>query len=175
MIITDVRREALKPSTIRKAFKATGLVPFMPAVVLDPIRERLTRDKATPEPTEPCSSTLATPITERQILRVSDSIFEQFDAHSEWFEAHTPGLRGQVMGLVHGAVSLSVTEAQHKNDLSRTRHAEEQKRIRQREKNSQIRFSGVLSIESGREMVSQRAKRAQELQDRRDLTAYRKA
>ncbi|KJZ69639.1 hypothetical protein HIM_06024 [Hirsutella minnesotensis 3608] len=142
--IQQVRLQAFKESTIRSAFRKTGIFPFNPQVVLQCLEARQAKTPTPPPNSGPHSSPFETPLTLRQINKVADKL----EMVLEDDESLDPDFSHDLSRFIRGSLSLAtelVTLVQTKRDLGRTKMAE---RIRKQR--------GVLSVAQGREMVQQR-------------------
>lgn len=76
--IITMHKNTFKIKTVKLAFKATGLIPFNPAVVLDKMRDFIP-DRATPPPVaqEPAQYVFSTPKTVPQLSHVAHRIFRE--------------------------------------------------------------------------------------------------
>jgi hypothetical protein len=157
-IIQGVRVQALKESSCKSAFQKCGIWPFNPTPILQQIGERVAAP-ATPEPQEgPFSSPFHTPLTLRQIHKVSDSLFGNLQDAKDL----DPAFRDNVERFVSGAVSLATELVQTKRDLARTKLAEDVARRRRSTKNHVLQSGGVLTVAQGREMVRQKEQSEEE-------------
>lgn len=151
--IQDVRREAFKESTIRSAFKKTGIWPFYPQPVLDLVRSRMAASKTpTPPPHGPESSPFSTPLTVRQINKVAWMIDEGLEAVG----SVSPDLAHDISRFIKGSLTNVAELLQAKRDLGRTRYAEKIASQRRAMKNKVLQSGGVLTVQEGRAMVRRR-------------------
>jgi hypothetical protein len=71
--IQQIRTQAFKESTVKSAFKKTGIHPFNPQVVLQEIADCMPQHTPSPPPHQPSSSVFSTPVTlrhaEKQLYR----------------------------------------------------------------------------------------------------------
>lgn len=155
--IQEVRLQTFKESTIKSAFKKTGIVPYNPLVVLREIEAR--RPRTPEEPQTPSrrrrpedSSPFSTPLTVRKLYRVSDRILdaaiEELDPDSPLYEA----LQRYIKGSEVQAYEL----IQIRRDFGRIKAAEEARRRRRIEKNVQLQSRGVLTIHDRRSIVQRK-------------------
>ncbi|KAM4067391.1 DDE superfamily endonuclease [Hirsutella rhossiliensis] len=100
--IQEVRKKAFRASTIRSAFKKTGIWPFYPQPVLDLISSRMVTSKTpTPPPSGPESSPFSTPLTVRQVNKVARVIenglgeVNEISGSGSQYEPIHPGLSEQ--------------------------------------------------------------------------------
>ena len=150
--IQQVRLQAFKESTIRSAFRKTGIFPFNPQVVLQCLEARQARTPTPPPNSEPHSSPFRTPLTLRQINKVA----EKLEIVLEEDESLDPDFSHDLSRFIRGSLSLATELVQTKRDLGRTKMAERIQKQRKAMKNIQLQSGGVLSVAQGREMVQQR-------------------
>lgn len=150
--IQQVRLQAFKKSTIRSAFRKTGIWPFNPQVVLQSLEARQAKRTPTPPNSEPNSSEFETPLTLRQINKVADKL----EVALEEDESLDPSFAHVVGRFIRGSLSLATELVQTKRDLGRTKMAERIQQQRKAMKHVQLRSGGVLSVAQGREMVQQK-------------------
>ncbi len=77
--IEEVCNQAFKESTIRSAFRKTGIYPWNPEIVLVEVRERVPRHITPPPGPGPGSppiqsSPFQTPVTLRQVQKVNEEL-----------------------------------------------------------------------------------------------------
>ena len=73
-LIQQIRKQAFKESTIRSAFKKTGIMPFNPGIILEKLRDR--RAVSPPDQTISRSWPFPTPLTIRRLNRLGNHILE---------------------------------------------------------------------------------------------------
>ncbi|KAM4067613.1 DDE superfamily endonuclease [Hirsutella rhossiliensis] len=129
--IQQVRLHAFKESTIRSAFRKTGIFPFNPQVVLQCLEARQATTPTPPPNSGPHSSPFETPLTLRQINKVADKL----DLVLEDDKSLDPDFSHDLSRFIRGSLSLATELAM---------------------KNIQLQSGGVLSVAQGREMVQQR-------------------
>ncbi|KAM4060315.1 DDE superfamily endonuclease [Hirsutella rhossiliensis] len=150
--IQQVRLHAFKESTIRSAFRKTGIFPFNPQVVLQCLEARQATTPTPPPNSGPHSSPFETPLTLRQINKVADKL----DLVLEDDKSLDPDFSHDLSRFIRGSLSLATELVQTKRDLGRTKMAERIQKQRKAMKNIQLQSGGVLSVAQGREMVQQR-------------------
>ncbi|KJZ69918.1 hypothetical protein HIM_10703 [Hirsutella minnesotensis 3608] len=152
--IQDVRKKAFKESTIRSAFKKTGIWPFYPQPVLDCVRSRMAASKTPtpPPPPGPESSPFNTPLTVRQVHKVAWAIEKGLEDVGNV----SPELAHDMSRFIKGSLSNVAELLQTKRDLGRTRYAEKIANRRRAMKNKVLQSGGVLTVQEGRAMVRRR-------------------
>ncbi|KJZ70465.1 hypothetical protein HIM_10137 [Hirsutella minnesotensis 3608] len=150
--IQQVRLQAFKESTIRSAFRKTGIFPFNPQVVLQCLEARQAKTPTPPPNSGPHSSPFETPLTLRQINKVADKL----EMVLEDDESLDPDFSHDLSRFIRGSLSLATELVQTKRDLGRTKMAERVQKQRKAMKNIKLQSGGVLSVAQGREMVQQR-------------------
>ena len=150
--IQQVRSQAFKESTIRSAFRKTGICPFNPLAVLQSLEERQVKTPTPPPNSGSHSSPFETPLTLRQINKVA----ARLDTVLGEDESLDPNFSHDLGRFIRGSLSLATELVQTKRDLGRTKLAERIQQQRKGMKNIQLRSGGVLSVAQGREMVQQR-------------------
>ena len=150
--IGNVRDQAFRESTIRSAFKKTGIYPFNPQLVLEILASRQAESTPSPPSTALQSSPFDTPVTLRQMNKVADKVANVIKEDEDL----DPDLRYEMSRFIRGSLSLATELIQTKRDLGRTKMAEHLAQQRKALKNSPIQSGGVLTVAQGREMVRQR-------------------
>lgn len=175
--IQGVRTQAFKESTIKSAFRKTGIYPYNPQPVLQLLRDR--EAQQTPPPrSNHSSSNFNTPVTLRQMNKSAGKVTETLQ--------QLDGLIGEddsqrIDQFIRGAISLATELVQTKRDLARTRYAEQVARQRRASRNQQLQTGGVLTVHEGRRIIQQReedslvkARRLVEAADAKERSARRK-
>lgn len=175
-MIEGVRQQAFKESTVRSAFKKTGIIPYNPRVVLDQLEARANR---TPSPVPqdhllPMSSPFSTPVTLRQVNKVAEQILHEIDD-----EDFNPELRTRIEKMISAGQANTAELIATKRDLGRTKLATEARKARKAQRNTQLQSGGVLNIEEARHMVQKRQEteleQAQKIVDKAEEKQKRKA
>lgn len=151
-MIEGVRIQAFKKSTIQSAFKKTGIVPICSRVVLEQISPPQAEEWI-PQDHQLASSPFSTPVTLRQVNKVTDNILTQLDDYDLGEE-----LDDDIRRILRSAQTNTTELIQAKRDLGRTQLARD---IRQAEKSkkdakSRLQTGGVLTVDDGRAMVVQK-------------------
>jgi hypothetical protein len=151
--IQSVRKQTFKRTTIHSAFKKTGIWPLNPKMVLELVHFRATVQTPSPEPEWHGSSDFETPTTLRQINKVADRLDDFLQEDTVLDDEFKYNLGRFMRGSLIAATEL----VQTKRDLSRTKAAELASLNRRAMKNRPLKSGGVLSVDDGRGMVTQRA------------------
>ena len=124
-IIQDIRKKAFKETTIKSAFRKTGIWPFNPSIVIDYMRQLHPRE-ATPiesawsesENSQLFSSPFKEPETQRQFNMAGCYAMNSL---KQLMEGPDSIERAQyhISSVVHGAEALAVLHEQLKERLSR--------------------------------------------------------
>lgn len=161
-MIRDVRKQAFKPSTIISSFSKTGIVPFNPLKVLNRIaaRRRSPSPPRTPEhQSGVLSSPFGTPLTYRKVDSVAHNLKKSAEKLIEVHEELSEELELIVEGIdrfTRGALVQAAELIQTRDDLSRTRLADQVRRARRAGKNRQLQSGGVLTMAQGRHIVAEK-------------------
>ena len=151
--IQQVRSQAFKQSTIRSAFRKTGIWPPNPQVILQLLEARQSKKTPSPPPTSSSySSSFETPLTLRHINKVADKL----ETVLQEDEDLNPEFTRDLSRFIRGSLSLATELVQTKRDLGRTKMAECIKQQGRAMKNTQLQSGGVLTVAQGREMVHKR-------------------
>ncbi|OAQ58169.1 DDE superfamily endonuclease [Pochonia chlamydosporia 170] len=151
--IQQVRSQAFKQSTIRSAFRKTGIWPPNPQVILQLLDA--CQSKKTPSPpatSSSYSSSFETPLTLRHINKVADKL----ETVLQEDEDLNPEFTRDLSRFIRGSLSLATELVQTKRDLGRTKMAERIQQQRRAMRNTQLQSGGVLTVAQGREMVQKR-------------------
>ena len=147
-LIQDIRKKAFKESTIRSAFKKTGIMPFSPNVILGELRNR--RAVTPPQQTAPQSSLFTTPLTIRGLNKAVDGILQDLP------DDLSPSLVNRVDRTLYGARVQATQTIQLKDDLSRTKLAESARQAARAEKNRQLQHGGIMNVEDTRGKIAKK-------------------
>ena len=147
-LIQDIRKKAFKESTIRSAFKKTGIMPFNPNIILGELRNR--RAVTPPEQTSHQSSPFATPLTIRGLNKAADGLLEDLPNDA------SPTYAYRLNRTLYGARVQATQAIQLKDDLSRTRLAEAARKAARAEKNRQLQYGGIMNVEDARGRIAKR-------------------
>lgn len=152
-VIEGVRKEAFKATTIKSAFKKTGIHPYNPDIVLRPLQERVIQH--TPSPTRQTSSSstpFQTPMNLRQINKAASDLTAIIDQN----KALSPTFKRKVTNYIKGGQIAATELIRIKRDLGRTQYAETIKRQRRALKNRPLQSGGVLKVSHARPMVQKK-------------------
>jgi hypothetical protein len=122
-------------------------------MVLELVHFRATVQTPSPEPEWHGSSDFETPTTLRQINKVADRLDDFLQEDTVLDDEFKYNLGRFMRGSLIAATEL----VQTKRDLSRTKAAELASLNRRAMKNRPLKSGGVLSVDDGRGMVTQRA------------------
>jgi hypothetical protein len=150
--IDEIRRQTFKESTIKSAFRKTGIVPFKPSTVLSQFQS-----PAESEPTTPSRSSTGrhnpdvlktTPLTIRSLKRQSEFLYENAPQDN-------PEFTEVLDKFIRGSILQSTELLQSMRDLSRTRLTEKIRSERAMNSRRSLQSGGTLTVEEGRHMVRQ--------------------
>jgi len=146
--IHSIRQQTFKTSTVCSAFRATGLIPYNPDIVLSKLREAPVprREPRTPPPVPP----LTMPLTIRSLKRQGEELQREAAAFSPTFQRRLKlVLQGGLAQAQSGALALE--------NLEHTRAAEEARSARRKSANRrQVQKGGVIYASEARKMVKRR-------------------
>ena len=154
--IHSIRQQTFKPSTICSAFRATGLVPYNPSVVLARLRE--SQASTSPLSTLPHSAFLQppvqaqaeTPLTTHSLKRQGEEL-KQSATNLDLSPIFQENLRLVLKGGMVQAISGERAVA----DLSNSKAAEKARAARQKSRRT-VQSGGQLYAHQARNMVQQR-------------------
>lgn len=150
-IIEEVRKKAFKASTIKSAFKKSGIYPLDPSVIISEVISRQAAHTPTPPPYI-SSSDPTTPTTYRQLNRTASKI----EAATTSDPTFSPSKATLLNRFIKGALFSAATGVQLQRDLGRTRYAEAVRARRRSSKNYRLQTGGVLSVSEARNMLVQK-------------------
>ncbi|KAK1953644.1 hypothetical protein LY78DRAFT_622073, partial [Colletotrichum sublineola] len=136
--IQEVRKQAFKVTTITSAFRHTGIHPFNPDVVLQKVVQRQGNNGPevhTPQQQDSDghqSSLKSTPRTYWKLKKVGEKRLS--NQQDELIE--------EMARFIRGALTQSAELVQTRDDLSRTRLADQVRRARRVEKNRKLQTGG---------------------------------
>lgn len=141
------RARALTTSTIRSAFKKTGLVPFDPNVVLVKARQFVASLGSNERPKTPTPREQSTPKTQRTLRHQLSTIWDdsRLDAGLQTLVA--PAFKGAMIQATAGAEAIS--------DLEHSTVAGAASRARSLQKRSTLQKGGVLKASRARQISSE--------------------
>jgi hypothetical protein len=150
-IIEEVRRKAFKESTIKAAFKKSGIYPLDCSIIIKDILNR--QPLNTPSPAhEPSSSEITTPTTYRQLNKSANKIEKVIFSDPSFSPS-----KAQLLGrFVRGALFSAATGVQMQRDLSRTKYATAVRSQKRNAKNYRLQSGGILKVSEARNMIIKR-------------------
>jgi len=147
--VDEIRRQTFKESTIKSAFRKTGIVPFKPSTILSQFQSPAEFEPTTPSRSSTGRDVLkTTPLTIRSLKRQCEFLYENAPQDDPEFT--------EVLGkFIRGTILQGTELLQCKRDLSRTRLAEKMRSERAMYNRRSVQSGGTLTIEGGRHMVHQ--------------------
>jgi len=161
----DFRNQTFKRSTIRHAWRKCGIVPFNPAVVLEPLKERRHKELAerpapqtTPEPNE-CLT---------RVPRGPESIKRNLQALRLYYQenGHFDVNPDQMFNVLEGVEQQSESYLLHKRDLDDCLAATSLRKQKQSHRNTVASAVGVVYARDCRAHYSVRLKKELETLER---------
>uniref|UniRef100_A0A8H7N0B1 HTH CENPB-type domain-containing protein n=1 Tax=Bionectria ochroleuca TaxID=29856 RepID=A0A8H7N0B1_BIOOC len=150
-IIEEVRKKAFKLSTIKVAFKKSGIYPLDCSIIIKEILNRQPLNTPSP-PYEPSSSEITTPITYRQLNKSANKIEKVIFSDPSFSPS-----KAQLLGrFIRGALFSAATGVQMQRDLSRTKYATAVRSQKRNAKNYRLQSGGVLKVSEARNMIIKR-------------------
>ncbi|KAF8430174.1 hypothetical protein EV426DRAFT_639136 [Tirmania nivea] len=162
--INSFRTQALKPSTIRTAFRKTGMIPYNPKIVLDrlPEAQQATRNEteidsnlsdefepSTPPPI--LSGSPVTPATVRSLKRKSDQLLQYMEKNNL-----SPTFQRHMRVFTKGSIAQAHDGAQAVEDLHKTTAAQKARQAQQNASKRSLQKGGVLYASKARAMVKEK-------------------
>jgi DDE superfamily endonuclease/Tc5 transposase DNA-binding domain len=140
--------EAFKRSTIISAFRATGIVPFCPAVVVNQMQEaiearRQAQRLATPPPLNPFDN--PTPTKVHEFYTLADAIRKGIS-----YEPLPSFLQEHINRFIRGSLVQAQVGAQIKQALQETQAAEAARAARKRKPRRVVLQGGVITVRDAR-------------------------
>ena len=156
------RNQTFKPTTIRHAFKITGLVPFNPQVVLETVKASQRRRRLrtpTPPPLEPL---LHTPRGPKAVIKHTQFLKQTIQIYGSLNELPTEHMERFLKGVM--------AEAHNQKLLTRDLHEVQEATAARLKRDSLPQTvatkSGVVTVGQCRELSSIRAKKEEEKAER---------
>uniref|UniRef100_A0A8H7K2R3 HTH CENPB-type domain-containing protein n=1 Tax=Bionectria ochroleuca TaxID=29856 RepID=A0A8H7K2R3_BIOOC len=150
-IIEEVRKKAFKLSTIKAAFKKSGIYPLDCSIIIKEILNRQPLNTPSP-PYEPSFSEITTPTTYRQLNKSANKIEKVIFSDPSFSPS-----KAQLLGrFVRGALFSAATGVQMQRDLSRTKYATAVRSQKRNAKNYRLQSGGVLKGSEARNMIIKR-------------------
>ena len=174
--IDSIRQQTLKPSTIQSAFRATGLIPYYPSIVISKLRE------ATPTPPP---RSLQLPASGPSIPLTIPSLKAQEEELLRDARVMSPDFQMPLKLVLQGGLALAQSGALALEHMENSKAAEKAWSERRKARNRrQMQRGGTLYAKKAREMVKsteavavekaeQALRKAQNAKKRADTTAYK--
>ena len=147
--IDSIHQQTSKPSTIQSAFRATGLIPFNPSIVISKLKEVVPLITYAPaEHPGPSSSGIPLNIPSlrvqgEELLRHAKNMPREFQLH--------------IKEVLQGGLVLAQSAALAKEHMENTQAAEQARSARRSIQNRrQVQKGGVLYASEARQMVKKR-------------------
>jgi hypothetical protein len=164
-----IRHQTFKESTVKSAFRKTGLIPYDPTIVINAMREY--EPRVTPQTSPLRTNNLRTPQTFNEIGIMADNINIYLAKPSL-----SPSLGIQIGRFMKGAMAKLQSGAQAEEDLLHTQAAEAARAARKKGRNRVVQKGGVIYVEKARHSIKVRERsdvEKAELALRRAQTAER--
>lgn len=146
--IHSIRQQTFKPSTIRSAFQATGLIPYNPSIVISKLREAAPTSTIPPNQFSGIPSGI--PLTIASLKTQGDELLDQAQEMS-------PEFQHRLKLVLQGGLALAQSGALAMEHLENTRAADQARSARSRaHSRRQIQKGGVLYASEARQMVKRR-------------------
>lgn len=145
---TKFRRQAFKSSTIRSAFRETGLIPYNPEVVLEKVRNTLPPPRPITPEAEPFKPLIETPRTIRQLAESGLELM----THPRIPE----DLQVSIHKFMRGGVAVARCGLLMEQRLDTTIAAENARKARKQEANKVLQKGGILYSSNARRMNQER-------------------
>ena len=151
-----MRKQAFKPTTVRNSFKAVGLIPYNPDVVILPRMEKLHRQKSESPPATPSDcSTITWPTPQKPI---------EFQDYADYLEAHIKPAEDEQLNrrwerFVKGAVAKSISGQEAEQLLRAHKKAAALHHQRQDGSKKIIGGGGVLYADEARQKIEDRRRK----------------
>jgi len=156
--ISEIRRQTFKESTIKSAFRKTGIVPFKPSIVLSQLQSDRSESEPSsqlPEPTTPSPTgrhnpdvLKTTPLTIRNLKRQSEFLYKNAPQDN-------PEFTEVLDKFIRGTIQQSTELLQNMRDLNSARLAERMRSESAGRSRRSLQPVGILTVEEGRHMVRQ--------------------
>ena len=148
--IDTIRQQTFKPSTIRSGFRATGLIPYNPDLVISKLRETPVAPSQFPRPLQPSQSFSGIPLTIACLKARGEEL--QLDAKGQ-----SPDFQHKLKLVLQGGLTLAQSGALSMKHMEHTKAAEEVRNARRRaQSRRQVQKGGVLYASEAREMVKRK-------------------
>jgi hypothetical protein len=148
--IDSIRQQTFKKSTIISSFRATGLIPYNPEIVISKLREAQFPSTPTAPTTPPQVSSPTMPQTIRSLKRQGDELLLEAGDYS-------PSFQHKLKLALQGALAQAQSGALAMDNLEHTKMAEETRNARRKSQNRrQVQKGGVMYASEARQMVKKR-------------------
>jgi len=168
--VDSISQQTFKQSTVQSAFRATGLIPYNPEVVISKLGEAVTHSPQ--EVLENSNSDFSIPTTIQSLKSQGGKL--QNDARNM-----APDFQHRLKLVLQGGLALAQSGALAMEHMDNTRAAEQARNARRRaQSRRQIQKGGVLYASEARQMVKQREEaevKKAELQPARAQNAQKRA
>ena len=174
--IDSIRQQTFKPSTIQSAFRATGLIPYDPSIVISKLREAA--PTLPPRSLQPSGSGPSIPLTIASLKAQGEEL--QREARDM-----SPDFQMRLKLVLQGGLALAQSGALVMEHMENTKAAEKACSERRKAQNRrQMQRGGTLYAEDAREMVKstkavavekaeQALRKAQNAKKKADTTAHK--
>ena len=174
--IDSIRQQTFKPSTIQSAFRATGLIPYDPSIVISKLREAA--PPPPPRSVQPSGSGPSMPLTIATLKAQGEELLH--DAKNM-----SPDFQNRLKLVLQGGLALAQSGALAMEHMENTQAAEKARSERRKAQNRrQIQNGGVLYADEARDIVKsteaaavekgeQALRKAQNAKKRADTTAHK--
>jgi hypothetical protein len=135
-VLHSIREKTFQKSTVKKAFQETGLIPYNPEVILKDLCDPEQSTRYPETPSTHMSSNIETPKTVRTIQRYGRKLLEDSPT-SERFQE-------RLDCLIKSSIQTAHLAAELKDDLSRTKAAEQARARRISSRRRVMQNGGVL-------------------------------
>ena len=151
--ITSIRQQTFKNTTIRSAFRKTGLIPYNPQIVIEKLREYEPKQVLDPRTSSPTPAIATcdpfnTPATVRTLKRHSEQIKE--------IEL-SPSAQRTIGKFIKGSLILAQSGAQAEEDYQHTQATEQIRAKRQKHGRRQVSSAGRMYARDAREVMQKRS------------------
>jgi hypothetical protein len=146
--IDSIRQQTFKSSTVQSAFKATGLIPYNPDIVISKLREAAPGPNIDAEPLSGLTAGIPTTIADlktqgKELLRDAKNMSSDF--------------QNRLKLVLQGGLALAQSGALAMDHMENTRAAEHARSMRRRaQSRRQVQKGGVLYASEARKMVKHR-------------------
>ena len=178
--IESIRQRTFKPSTIQSAFRATGLIPFDPSIVISKLREAVPASSLpnTEIPGSDFAATGSIPLTISTLRAQGEELL--LDAKDM-----SPDFQRRLKQVLQGGLALAQSGELAKEHMANTQAAEQARSARRKAQNRrQIQNGGVIYASEAREKAKAREvtdvekaeialRRAQNAKKKADTTAHK--